>query len=93
MQCNERIDYWDFICEYLPNYEKRDDVLMSDILFRFVTGEQVDDNDVKCLKEKYHTKENALEALKVLDKKLFSEALDRYLYEMTYVNINSPNFY
>ncbi len=38
MQCNERIDYWDFICEYLPNYENRDDVLLSDILFRFTTG-------------------------------------------------------
>lgn len=32
-------DLWGFIEEYLPNYYKRNDVLRSDILFRYINDE------------------------------------------------------
>lgn len=34
--------YWSFIETYLPDYSRRDDVLMSDILARFLDNEEID---------------------------------------------------
>ncbi|MBR0502147.1 MAG: hypothetical protein IJJ77_02770 [Paludibacteraceae bacterium] len=34
---------WQFIEEYLPNYSSRDDVLLDDILTRFIEDDGVDE--------------------------------------------------
>ena len=34
---------WHFIEEYLPNYSSRDDVLLDDILTRFIEDDGVDE--------------------------------------------------
>jgi hypothetical protein len=39
----QEVDF-DVVCEHLPNYERRDDVLESDILTRYV-DEELDDGD------------------------------------------------
>ena len=35
-----------FIEKYLPNYSSRDDVLCDDILFRFITNDEVSEEDL-----------------------------------------------
>ena len=42
---NKYSDLWSFIATNLPNYSSRDDVLRSDILFRFLNNEDVDESD------------------------------------------------
>jgi hypothetical protein len=38
--------YWSFIEKYLPDYSGRDDILHSDILTRYLDGEEVCESDL-----------------------------------------------
>lgn len=46
-------DYWRFIEAYLPNYYSRDDVLLSDILYRYITSDEESCEDVQMIKKAY----------------------------------------
>lgn len=65
-------DGWDFTRLYLPNYYTRNDVLKSDILFRYVHDEEVNTDDLAELPE---NKDDAAELLRKLDAKLLEEAI------------------
>lgn len=47
--------YWEFIEKYLPGYSHRDDVLRSDILLRFLTDEEVRDEDLKWIAAEFNS--------------------------------------
>ena len=70
---------WQFIEEYLPNYYSRDDVLRNDILFRFIDGDDVCDDDLKWIQEEFQSnKELVAEELKCLESNFAAEAIKAY---------------
>lgn len=72
-------DLWGFFGEYLPDYYSRDDVLRSDILFRFIEGEEVWKSDLDWIKEEYNNDAKAVvqECIR-LEKKFFDEAIENF---------------
>ncbi|HBC28293.1 MAG TPA: 6-phospho-beta-glucosidase [Prevotellaceae bacterium] len=72
--------YLDFIAKHHPKYYSDDRVLLCDILFRFLTDDEVSTEDLNWLQKEYTTKSEVLEELKRLETLLFSETLD-YFYE------------
>lgn len=68
-------DYWNLVCEHLPNYYRRDDVLKSAILIRYVTGEEVSEEDLDWLPE---DKDEADRMHEELDLQLYNEAVEAY---------------
>lgn len=62
-------DYWDFVCDHLPDYYKRDDVLESNTLIKYIFGEEVEPEDLKWLPE---DKEAANAMMKNLDLDLYN---------------------
>ena len=71
-------DYWRFLSKYLPNYSNRDDVLMSDILFRYCTGEYVCSDDIEYIEQNFANKEEVLEECINMEKRFFNEAITNY---------------
>ena len=67
------VNYGCIIEVFLPNYYHRDEVLVSDILYRYIEGEEVSDEDMEWLPG---SKEEAKQVLEKLDKKLFVESVD-----------------
>lgn len=79
MQQEEYSNLWNFICAYLPNYYRRDDVLQSDILRRYIDDEYVAESDLQWIEEYYSSDKNAAtKALMELEKGFVSEALENY---------------
>ena len=72
-------DLWGFIEEYLPNYYSRNDVLRSDILFRCINGESVDESDMQWIQEEFGSDKDAIknESLR-LEKEFLNEAMDSF---------------
>lgn len=68
-------DYWNLVCEHLPNYYRRDDVLKSDILIRYVSGEEVSQEDLDWLPE---DRDEADRMVEELDLQLYNEAVEAY---------------
>lgn len=68
-------DYWDVVGKYLPDYQRRDDVLLSDILTRYVEGEEVIEEDLEWLPD---DKEEARKQLEELDLSLYNEAVEEW---------------
>jgi hypothetical protein len=76
-------DFWSFISEYLPGYSWRDDVLESDILCRYVSDEDVGEEDMKWIDQYYGgDKQLVAQALIELEAKFAKEALDAYYEEV-----------
>lgn len=71
--------FWPFIVEYLPNYYTRDDVLEDDILFRFLTGDDVCEEDLQWIERDFdNDREQVKQALIDLEIKFTREALEAY---------------
>lgn len=68
-------DYWMFVGEHLPNFYRRDDVLLSDILTRYINGEEISDDDLRSLPE---DKAEAGRMSEELDLALYNEAVEAY---------------
>lgn len=68
-------DYWWFVCEHLPDYSRRDDVLRSDILTRYTSGEEVSEDDLRWLPEDMAEANRMSEEL---DLALYNEAVEAY---------------
>ncbi len=70
---------WRFIEDYLPNYSRRDDVLIDDILLRYVEGEDVNDDDMRWIAAEFHSdKKKIVEELVKLESEFMAEALQAY---------------
>jgi len=76
---------WNFIEEYLPNYYSRDDVLRSDILFRYIDSDDVCITDKEWILSEFGDNRDAIkqECLR-LDKQFLSEALDNFYKHHSY---------
>ncbi|MEI6646835.1 MAG: 6-phospho-beta-glucosidase [bacterium] len=72
--------YWPFIEQYLPGYYSCDEVLHSDILTRYLDGEEVLEGDLNWISE-LGTREDVVAELIDIDSWLFQEALEAYLQE------------
>jgi hypothetical protein len=72
--------YWSFIENHLPDYSSRDDVLHSDILTRYLDGEEVSEEDLPWI-AKLGTREDVVAELIDIDSHLLEEALEAYLHE------------
>lgn len=71
--------FWRFIEKYLPNYSSRDDVLRDDILFRFITNDEVCEEDLAWIANDFNSdKKLVKEELVRLETKFAEEALGAY---------------
>lgn len=68
-------EYWLFVCEHLPNYYRRNDVLKSDILTRYTSGEEVSPEDLEWLPKDMDEAERMVEEL---DLALYNESVEAY---------------
>ncbi len=75
---NYDISYLDFIEKYHPQYYLDDRVLLCDILFRYLSNDEVPSDDLIWLQEEFKTKNEALLELKRLETLLLSETLGYY---------------
>lgn len=70
---------WRFIEEYLPRYYSREDVLLSDILLRYLENEDITEEDSRIIEECFHAdKQKVLLQLTELENKLMTEAMGNY---------------
>lgn len=82
---NSYISTWHFIEDYLPNYSSRDDILRDDILFRYIDGDYVSEEDMQWIQSEFNgDKKLVKEELVRLEKGFFEESLKAY-YEQHYV--------
>lgn len=58
--------YWDFIAKYHPRYSSDDNVLICDILFRYLSGDEVSREDLIWIGKDFRTREEVLHELKRL---------------------------
>ena len=64
---------------YLPNYSSRNDVLRDDILFRFIDGDEVCEEDLHWIDKEFNGDRNqVIEELIRLEKGFFEESLIAY---------------
>ena len=70
--------YWDFIEKYHPRYYSDDRVLLCDILYRYLTDDEVSSDDLIWLQELYKTKKEVILDLERLENLLLSETIDYF---------------
>lgn len=64
-----------FISTYLPGYHTRSDVLETDLLWRYIGDEGLDDDDYSRMKQKHPSKSSAIERLIELEAGFCEESL------------------
>lgn len=70
---------WSFFNEYLPGYYSRNDVLKSDILFRFLEGDEISENDLAWIQEEYGGDlQRVRQECQRLDTLFFTESLQAF---------------
>ncbi len=74
--------YWNFIEQHHPQFYSDDRVLVSDILFRYISDDEVSPEDLVWIHKNFRTKEDVLTELKRIETQLFAEALDNYYQAM-----------
>jgi hypothetical protein len=72
--------YWPFIEQYLSDYSSRNDVLHSDILTRYLDGEEVSEEDLPWIAQ-LGTREDVVAELMALDSYLLQKSLAAYLHD------------
>lgn len=79
MSNNKYSELWSFISEYLPNYYSREDVLNSGVLFRFLEGDEISENDLEWIKEEYGGNvQRVRQECQRLDTLFFAESLQAF---------------
>ena len=69
----------EFFNGYLPGYYSRNDVLKSDILFRFLEGDEISENDLEWIKEEYGGNvQRVRQECQRLDTLFFAESLQAF---------------
>lgn len=79
---NYDFSYLDFIEKYHPQYYSDDRVLLCDILFRYLSDDEVSSDDLIWLQKEFKTKNEVLQELKRLEALLFYETLEYYYGKM-----------
>lgn len=74
-------EHWSFIERYLPDYYSNENVLVSDILFRYLTGEEVSSSDQMWIQTEFNDRVEILAELIKIDTTLFSKLLTAYYCE------------
>lgn len=74
--------YLDFIAKYHPKYYSDDRVLLCDILFRYLSDDEVLREDLALIEKDFKTKDAALQELKRLERTLFAETLNYYYHHL-----------
>lgn len=70
---------WHFVENYLPNYYSRDDVLIDDILYRYITGDEVCDEDMQWIQTEFNGDKSLVrEELIKLEMGFVDESLHAY---------------
>lgn len=75
---NYDISYLNFIEKYHPQYYSDDRVLLCDILFRYLSDDELSPDDLTWLQKEFKTKKETLQELKRLETLLLSETLGYY---------------
>lgn len=71
--------FWRFIEKYLPNYCSRDDILLDDILTRFIEDDDVEEQDMIWIAEEFNCDKNIVKKkLAQLETRFAQEALSMY---------------
>lgn len=80
---NKKIpEFWEFLGANLPKYDSRDDVLLSDILFRYISGEDVCEKDLVWIKDEYNNDESTIKKELIrLECKFAAEAIEHFYEE------------
>jgi len=73
--------YWQLIEKYLPDYYTSDQVLRSDILWRYVDGEEVSDDDIEWIEAEFVDKREVLAEIARIESGLFTDAMTNYCME------------
>ena len=77
---DEYSSVWRFFESYLPNYSLRDDVLCDDILYRYIDGDDVCEDDLQWIKAEYNCDKKLIaDELVKHEKIFFEESLRAYL--------------
>lgn len=77
---------WLFVENYLPNYYSRDDVLIDDILYRYITGDEVCDEDMQWIQTEFNGDKSLMrEELIKLEMGFVDESLHAY-YEQLFAS-------
>ena len=84
-------NYWDFIMEYLPGYYWDDNVLWSDILFRYIHGEGVSEEDVEYIESNFETMDDVIAEANFVDSRLLGEAVQAYANLPDSIQVNKNN--
>lgn len=70
---------WEYLEANLPRYYSRDDVLHSDILFRYLTGEEVYEKDLVWIAHEYNNDREAIKKELIrLEIKFATEAIENF---------------
>ena len=67
---------WQIVEEFLPDYYDNNNVLLSDILQRYLDGDDITDKDIKIAKSFGKDKDKIYKYMKKLNQQLFNEAKD-----------------
>lgn len=73
--------YLRFIENHHPRCYSDDRVLECDILFRYLGGDEVSDDDLEWIRHDFADKKEVLDELKRIEIQLFSEALNSFYSE------------
>lgn len=73
--------YLRFIENHHHGYYSDDRVLECDILFRYLDGDEVSDDDLEWIRHDFADRSEVLGELKRMEVQLFSEALDNFYSE------------
>ena len=73
------LNTWRFIEENLPNYSSRDDVLLDDILLRYIEGDDASEEDLEWIEAEFHNDNHLIkEEIIILETGFMNESLQAY---------------
>lgn len=77
---NKRIpELWEFLEANLPQYYSRNDVLISDILFRYINNEDIYENELVWIKNEYDNDKEAIKKELIrLESTFATEAIESF---------------
>lgn len=82
---DKEFSYWNFIEKNHPRFSSDDRVLTVDIIFRYLYGDEVCEDDIVWMKD-IGTKSDLLQTLVNIEKSLLAEALEAFYKRLLCLN-------